>query len=150
MENLSQYEVGSPEYSRAANRNYYERHKEEEKARTSKWRKDNKEWWDNYYKENKETIAANSRKHAYGITQEQFEVKIREQDGKCAICYKPLTRPDVDHDHTCCPGKKSCGKCTRGILCHGCNTFIGLAGDSIEILSNAIQYLKGWQNGRRQ
>jgi hypothetical protein len=137
--------MSTAEARRAANQRFYQRHKEEEKARTSKWRKDNKEWWDNYYKENKEKIAANSRKSAYGITQQEFENKIQKQDGKCAICGKALIRPDVDHDHACCSGKRTCGKCIRGILCHGCNTIIGLAGDSIKVLSSAIQYLKGYQ-----
>ena len=31
----------------------------------------------------------------------------------------------VDHDHSCCTGEKSCGKCVRGILCLKCNTQIG-------------------------
>jgi hypothetical protein len=144
MEDLSQYEVGSPEYSRAANRNYYERHKEEEKARTSKWRKDNWTWWQNYCEENKDSRAAASRKHYYGITKEEFDSKMTAQNSECAICHKPFVRPSLDHDHACCPGKKSCGKCIRGILCQGCNTIIGLAQDSVVILSNAIKYLKGY------
>lgn len=145
MEDLSQHKVGSPEYIRVANRNYYERHKEEEKARTTKWRKDNWAWWQNYCEENKDKRAAASRKHYYGITKEQFDEKMASQDSKCAICRRELERPDLDHSHACCPSKKSCGKCIRGILCRPCNTLIGLAQESIEVLSNAIQYLKGYQ-----
>jgi hypothetical protein len=50
---------------------------------------------------------------------------------KCDICGKRLTRrhrgawPIIDHQHTCCPGGSSCGKCVRGVLCQDCNTKVG-------------------------
>lgn len=31
----------------------------------------------------------------------------------------------IDHDHTCCPGQMTCGKCFRGVLCNECNTAEG-------------------------
>jgi hypothetical protein len=27
----------------------------------------------------------------------------------------------IDHDHDCCPGSYTCGKCVRGVLCAPCN-----------------------------
>lgn len=138
-------EVNSLEYKRVANRRFYLRNTEEEKERSKKWREENPEKYQAWAAANKDKRAANSRKSAYKITQQEFEEKIQRQEGKCAICLKVLTRPDVDHDHSCCPGKRTCGKCIRGILCHGCNTIIGLADDSIEVLSSAIKYLKGYQ-----
>lgn len=42
----------------------------------------------------------------------------------CALCSKK-TDLVVDHDHHCCPGAKTCGTCTRGILCRGCNVRVG-------------------------
>ncbi len=137
--------VNSPEYKRVANRRFYYRHTEEEKARAAKWYKDNPEYQKKWAEDNPGKKAAASRKHYYGITSENFDAKMASQDSKCAICGRPLVRPSLDHDHACCPSKKSCGKCIRGILCQGCNTIIGLAGDSILILSNAIEYLKGYQ-----
>ena len=59
------------------------------------------------------------------MTPEQYEVKLAEQGGHCALCdaaqYSDKRRLPVDHDHICCPGENTCGKCTRGILCANCN-----------------------------
>ena len=133
------------EATKAANRRFYERHKESEKARSKKWRQENPEKYKAWAEKNKDRRAATSRKYYYGITLDEFNAKMIAQDSKCAICGRLLVRPSLDHGHNCCPGKKSCGKCIRGILCQGCNTIIGLAGDSIEVLNNAIQYLKEYQ-----
>lgn len=61
----------------------------------------------------------------YGIEVEQYDLMLREQGGHCRLC--PRTPEDegralaVDHDHACCPGRKSCGRCLRGLLCTSCN-----------------------------
>lgn len=152
MDNLSfeGLEVNSPEYKRVANRRFYDRNKEAEKARSKKWRQENPQKYAAWAEKNKEKRQAHSRKYEYNMSQEDFDRKMIEQDGNCAICKQPLVRPDVDHNHSCCPDRRSCGKCTRGILCHTCNTIIGLAQDSIEVLGNAILYLKEYDNGSRQ
>lgn len=129
--------VNSREYKRVANRRFYHRHKEAEKARTIKWRKDNWDWWKSYYKKNKKKIAGNTRKSAYGITHEEYDSKMKKQKGRCAICKRKMKRPDVDHSH-------KTGK-VRDLLCHGCNTFLGLAQESIQVLSTAIKYLRRHQ-----
>lgn len=70
-----------------------------------------------------------ARKYRYGISQEQYEAMLVSQNNACAVCKEEFggkVRPNVDHDHNCCPGMKTCGKCVRGILCHGCNAFAGL------------------------
>jgi len=48
----------------------------------------------------------------------------------------------IDHDHKCCPAKRSCGKCVRELLCARCNHLIGFANDDAEILKSAIAYLE--------
>lgn len=80
-----------------------------------------------------------------GISQERFDSMMIEQGGSCAICFKALTPPtaNIDHDHSCCPGKRSCGKCVRGLLCQGCNYGIGHFADSITNMQSAIDYLRG-------
>ncbi|MFT9654943.1 endonuclease VII domain-containing protein [Mycobacteroides abscessus] len=68
------------------------------------------------------------------------------QGGKCAICQRATgaTRSlSVDHDHSCCPGKESCGECVRGLLCGGCNyKILGHLRDDVEALERAIEYLR--------
>lgn len=54
----------------------------------------------------------------------------------------------VDHDHTCCPGKRSCGRCVRGLLCNRCNRALGQFGDDIETLRRAVAYLAASVEGR--
>jgi hypothetical protein len=82
----------------------------------------------------------------YGITPEQYNEMVLAQNGCCAGCLRhqsELKRPlCVDHDHSCCPGDKTCGECIRGLLCWQCNGFLGSVGDSIESLERLIQYLK--------
>ena len=49
----------------------------------------------------------------------------------------------VDHDHSCCPGGGSCGKCIRGCLCGRCNAAEGmLLSDPDRALSLAFYMLK--------
>jgi hypothetical protein len=84
----------------------------------------------------------------YRLSLERYMEILAEQGGKCAIC--PLDAPSdyrtsrfhVDHGHACCPGKKSCGKCVRGLLCHGCNTALGNFKDSPDNLLSAVAYLR--------
>lgn len=70
-------------------------------------------------------------KHRYNITPEQYDELLLAQGGGCAICKtkdpqgKSKEFFSVDHDHTCCPGTRSCGKCVRGLLCVRCNNSVG-------------------------
>jgi Recombination endonuclease VII len=132
------------EATKAASRKYYQRNKEAEKARAKKWRKDNPVWYAKYVEKNREKLRAASRKFEYNISPEQYETKKAEQGGVCAICKKESDLLVVDHNHSCCSQRRTCGKCNRGLLCRSCNTLIGLAEESKEILSNAIEYLRGY------
>jgi hypothetical protein len=83
-------------------------------------------------------------KYKYGITHSEFSKAWDEQNGCCSICKKEL--PDlmvyenrkrgyaIDHNHV--TGE------FRGILCLPCNSVLGLAKDSVEILKAAIYYLE--------
>jgi hypothetical protein len=85
--------------------------------------------------------------YKYRLSLEAYRGLLRKQGGKCAICEsespadRRLGRFHVDHDHACCPGSRSCGKCVRGLLCRGCNTALGNFGDDPERLIAAASYL---------
>ncbi|WP_428832051.1 endonuclease domain-containing protein [Gordonia cholesterolivorans] len=66
--------------------------------------------------------------------------------GVCAICGEPPSgqRISVDHDHSCCPGNRTCGCCIRELLCGKCNTLIGMADEDERRLEQAIAYLRRW------
>lgn len=82
----------------------------------------------------------------FGITVEQFDSMLESQGGRCAICQAAEPggkgRWHIDHDHACCDGDRSCGECVRGLLCHGCNTALGLLGDNINSMRRAIAYVQ--------
>jgi DNA-directed RNA polymerase subunit RPC12/RpoP len=77
-----------------------------------------------------------NRKKLSGFSKEDFDNKLIEQGYRCAICNTNnpgATNWHADHDHK--TGKK------RGVLCHKCNTGLGLLKDDVEILCAAIEYL---------
>lgn len=79
----------------------------------------------------------------FGLTPDAWAAMLIAQQGRCAICSEAMLEPVVDHDHACCAHPtKTCGKCIRGLLCHGCNNGLGLFRDSVEKLEAAIRYLK--------
>lgn len=84
----------------------------------------------------------------YGITREKYNEMLEAQGGTCAICPytpKPGEMLAVDHNHKCCPGRKSCGKCVRKLLCDKCNRGLGYFLDSIDSLLKASEYIKSFE-----
>jgi hypothetical protein len=82
--------------------------------------------------------------YMYRLERGQFDVMMKAQKGCCAICGDPPPegkRLRVDHDHSCCPGQKSCGECLRGLICLRCNMLLGHARDESSILIAAAGYL---------
>lgn len=91
------------------------------------------QWWrdnpDKYNINKKRKIYAR-----YGLTIEQYETILAQQEGVCAVCKEPLTDPVIDHDHD--------SGVVRGIVHRKCNFLLGLADENVSILSSAIRYLK--------
>lgn len=84
-------------------------------------------------------------KTRYGLNADGFYRLFETQGGVCAVCGSDDPRGKnwvVDHDHSCCPGKKTCGLCIRGILCSPCNSAIGMLYDSPAVLRTAANYLE--------
>jgi hypothetical protein len=109
-----------------------------QKKVTQDWRRRNPQHLASYHRSR--TFA----KHH--ISPEQYEAMVVSQDGVCAICKRPphtfgVRTLDIDHDHRCCPGTYSCGKCIRGLICLACNRALGLFQDNPEILRIAANYL---------
>lgn len=94
-----------------------------------------------FKRENPEEAYRRQRKYAfkkkYGITLDDYDAMLGQQEGRCAICFT-LPMPDsplyVDHCH-------DTGQ-VRGLLCQGCNSGIGQLGDDQNRLRSAIRYLE--------
>ena len=128
------YRFAHPERARASGAAYRSAEPERERARHAAYRS-----------ENRGLIRAEHLRRQYGLTAARYDVMLAAQGGGCAVC--GTTVPGgrgafhVDHDHACCPGRKSCGKCIRGLLCARHNTALGLLDDSVENLMSAAAYL---------
>ena len=101
------------------------------------WQKDNKR---------KYLDAQNHarRQRLFGLSKDQYEELAENQNWVCAICGEGNygRALAVDHDHSCCPGEKTCGKCVRGLLCDSCNHGLGKFRDSETLMQAAIRYLQ--------
>jgi hypothetical protein len=82
------------------------------------------------------TDANKRRLRNYGLVEQDYVQLVERQNGNCAICGLHFDQPlHIDHCH-------ETGK-IRGLLCHKCNTGIGLLGDNVEIIRRALRYLDG-------
>lgn len=80
----------------------------------------------------------------------RYKVEPPDKDATCDICggrHDTDRRLHVDHDHRCCPGKRSCGKCVRGFLCTRCNIRL-VAIEDAAWCDQARQYLSRSAEGR--
>jgi|ERR1035437_2512659 hypothetical protein len=76
-------------------------------------------------------------KSLYGITLKDYNILLKKQNNKCAICPTKYTKNKilcVDHNH-------KTGK-VRGLLCHDCNKGLGLFKDRLQITRKVVLYLE--------
>ena len=127
----------NPEKNKKKTRDWQKKNREKERKRIRDWHRKNPEAAKKWRKNNPEKFRESQLKSKYGITLNDVnEMKIK-QSNCCAICKEEFVKNkkiNVDHCH-------KTGK-VRGLLCHSCNTSLGKFKDSVEILNNAIKYLK--------
>jgi len=155
--------------AREYSRKWYYSNKERAQANHRKWKQENKDkvkeynrkYAKVYIQENKLLIKGKKkakrdeckennpitlRKYTlkkYGISIEEYGLMYSKQNGFCAICHKPEINKRsitnalcIDHDHQT--------NKIRGLLCNKCNKALGLFGDNVSILKEAIKYLEGF------
>lgn len=85
-----------------------------------------------------------TRKYRYGVTEDQYNQLLTDQGNACAVCkakFTDTTWPNIDHDHNCCPGAKSCGNCLRGLLCSNCLTLASIMETRFVFMDDMFRYL---------
>ena len=102
-----------------------ERHAKKNRADKKRWRKNNPE-------KNRQRCRDAKLRKKYGLSPEQHAAMTEAQAGICLICCNER-KLFIDHCH-------ATGK-VRGLICHNCNSVLGHAGDSAEVLTNAVKYL---------
>lgn len=101
-----------------------------------------------------EKLRVRSLRNNHGMTVEQYERMLAEQNGVCAICGKPETKRStggsdkplplaVDHCHK--TRRSGVSKGIRGLLCQACNIGLGKFDDEPELLRKAAAYLEKYR-----
>lgn len=86
-----------------------------------------------FRKNNPEAQRTSQLKRLYGLSREQHEQMIKDQQGCCKICGEQTTLV-VDHDHE--------SNKIRSLLCTQCNVGLGSFKDSTALLRLAMDYLQ--------
>jgi len=86
----------------------------------------------------KKQVRNNYLKRTYGITLEEYQIILENQNFSCAICLEHidnvLNTLYVDHCHT--TGK------IRGLLCSKCNVSLGLMKENTTNIIRMLNYLE--------
>lgn len=139
IENFTKYKVKSKSRCNACHR---ERMNECQARYRNKKKNEIRESAKEYRAKNKDHRAIYNRQWKLKDKQPYAQM-LSQQAGVCKICKDPpATRLlSIDHDHSCCPGRYSCGKCVRGLLCGKCNSGLGMFRDNPALLKAAFDYL---------
>lgn len=121
-------------------KDWYKRNPTYAKQKAAQWRKDNPGRLRAYKIANRRRYYIKEVARKYKVHLEWFDVQLKAQAGRCAICRTPLewtaraNTPHVDHCH-------KTGK-VRGIVCMRCNSAIGFCEDNVSLLLSMARYLK--------
>lgn len=128
---------------------YYVANKTTMDARNRKWQQDNKERVVEYMRKYREPIRelVNKRERELHLKDKNYlkrnriarlskleMIAGRPKSSVCEICGNGNSRIVFDHEH-------KTGQ-FRGWICSHCNTGLGYARDSVEVLERMVQYLK--------
>lgn len=108
-------------------------------SKTPEYRKEYQRRW---AEQNPDRVRSNHFKKRYGVSLEELETRLENQNHQCLICSKEIKLRGVkgrdcavvDHCHT--------SKIVRGLLCTPCNLMIGYSKDNVATLKAAITYLE--------
>lgn len=120
----SQFKSGTPEYQK-------------------EWREKNPDKVLAHYKNGHAKKRIASRLARYGITDEQYQQKLQEQEGVCAIC--GADKPGRNHENMHVDHNHSTGE-VRGLLCDLCNRGLGYFKDNNQLLRKAAAYLENYKH----
>jgi len=90
------------------------------------------------YHQNGLCRAHGDRRRAYKLTLAQLN---EFEASSCEVCGS-RENLHIDHDHSCCPGSRTCGRCVRGLLCQGCNHAAGKLRDDPVRIRALADYLE--------
>jgi hypothetical protein len=146
---ITRWRKANPERIKAYNRRYMAppEVKKKRNATMARWRKNNAERVKDNYRRRRDAdpegwklrFRKTKLKQKYGITLDDYDQMLTEQDGVCAICggsqdHAAPWRLAVDHD-------RETGR-VRELLCSACNTGLGSFTHNPVKLQAAIAYLK--------
>ena len=121
---------------------------------------DGLQWWcrtcmresaRNWARKNRARRPEDRRLSRYSLTPADYLALINSTNGACPICLDDFNMDDfnktpvTDHDHSCCSGATTCGKCVRGLLCRQCNLTLGRfenGPDPVAMLGRAMAHLE--------
>jgi len=115
--------------------------RERARERTARWISDNDERYRRYkrtYGKLDKKKTADRRSHLrnkFGLTLEDYDRMLADQDGGCAVCGDPPGTSALHVDHCHESGR------VRGLLCFRCNSAIGNLRDDPDIVASALAYL---------
>ena len=114
-----------------------EKNPEKVKEKHKKYAEKNRERCKEYYSKNKDKAFERYLKNTYQMSTEEYETSLKNQSEVCAICKSKCIsgrKLAVDHNH-------DTGQ-IRGLLCCKCNRGLGNFNDNLDLLEQAVIYLK--------
>lgn len=118
-----QYYLNNLDKERLRGRTKHKKDLDKHRIRVKMWRS-----------KNPNSRRADHLRQMYGMSLEDYDILLANQDNKCAICKCVVSSVlCVDHNHNT--------NAVRGLLCKACNSAIGLLKEDCSILQSAIEYL---------